>query len=76
MSNYRVASGSASLLNCSPRSACVAPIKKSLRSKSTILALALAFTVPANAKDNAAYPHAKEQIGTGQQLYDGLLTPS
>ena len=36
-------------------------------------ALALAAAVPAHAKD--VYPHAKEQIGTGQQLYDGLLTP-
>ena len=75
MSNTRVTSGSASLLACSPRSARITPIKKSLRSKSALLALALTFTAPANAKDNGAYPHAKEQIGTGQQLYDGVLTP-
>ncbi|CAM5342198.1 6-aminohexanoate-dimer hydrolase OS=Afipia felis OX=1035 GN=nylB PE=4 SV=1 [Afipia felis] len=28
---------------------------------------------PAHARD--VYPHAKEAIGTGQQLYNGLLTP-
>ncbi|CAN5428943.1 serine hydrolase [soil metagenome] len=37
-------------------------------------ALALTTAVPVHAKD--VYTHAKEPIGTGQQLYDGLLTPN
>jgi CubicO group peptidase (beta-lactamase class C family) len=37
-------------------------------------ALAINAVVPAHARD--VYAHAKEPIGTGQQLYDGLLTPN
>ncbi|HEY0236368.1 MAG TPA: serine hydrolase [Afipia sp.] len=40
-----------------------------------LAALALDGTPPAAARDKDAYPHAKEQIGTGQDLYDGHLTP-
>ncbi len=38
------------------------------------VALTLSAAVPAHAKD--VYAHAKEPIGTGQQLYDGVLTPN
>lgn len=37
-------------------------------------ALALTAVAPAHAKD--IYAHEKETIGTGQQLYDGVLTPN
>lgn len=40
-----------------------------------LILCAASLAMPATAKDADAYPHAREPIGTGQQLYDGQLTP-
>lgn len=73
MPNYQTTSNAAHYTRARLQRSRDFPRRAALAASSMWVALALTTAVPAHARD--VYTHAKEPIGTGQQLYDGVLTP-